>query len=85
MSTPEISRTPPANVLERLRREVNFGCPVEDCGVPYLSWHHFDPPWREKKHHNPDGMIALCAKDASLADAPRWTKEQLREMKKTHL
>lgn len=75
-----ISRKPPKKVLEQLRKEVNFGCPV--CGIPYLTWHHFDPPWHEKPHHNPDGMIALCPTHASLADGGRWTNEQLREMKR---
>ncbi|MDH5795639.1 MAG: hypothetical protein OEZ24_05965 [Candidatus Bathyarchaeota archaeon] len=70
------------HVLEKLRKEVNFGCPVPDCGSPYLTAHHFDPPWNVMKHHNPDGMIALCATHAGLADGGRWTKEQLRDMKR---
>jgi hypothetical protein len=77
-----VSRTPPKEVREILRREVNFGCPVHDCGSPYLTWHHFDPPWREKEHHNPEGMIALCATHAGHADGGKWTKEQLVEMKR---
>ena len=76
-----MDRTPPNKIQEQLRREVNFGCPVQECGVPYLTWHHFDPPWREKEHHNPEGMIALCANHASLADGGRWTKDQLRKLK----
>jgi len=78
-----LNRTPPKRVREKLRREVNFGCPVPGCGIPYLTWHHFDPPWKEKEHHNPEGMIALCAKDAALADGGRWTKQQLRQMKRS--
>lgn len=76
-----MNRTPPKATREILRMEVNFGCPVHGCGVPYLTWHHFDPPWRKKEHHNPKGMIALCAKHAALADGGRWTKQQLRQMK----
>lgn len=78
-----LNRTPPKAIRELLRREVNFGCPVPNCGIPYLMWHHFDPPWEIKEHHNPEGMIALCAKDANLADGGRWTKDQLRQMKKS--
>jgi hypothetical protein len=78
----EISRTPPNSVLEQLRREVNFGCPVEGCGIPYLSWHHFDPPWRERHHHDPEGMIALCLRHAAQADADRWTGDQCIELKR---
>jgi hypothetical protein len=75
------SHTPPKNVRELLRKEVNFGCPVQGCGIPYLTWHHFDPPWRIKEHNNPEGLIALCQTHAGLADGGRWTPDQLREMK----
>lgn len=78
----ELSRTPPTSVREILRREVNFGCPVEGCGEPYLTWHHFDPPWRVKKHHNPEGMIALCLTHAGQADSGTWIDDQLRRMKR---
>jgi peptide deformylase len=47
-----------------------------------LSWHHFDPPWREKQHHNPDGMIALCLQHAKEADQGAFTTQQLKDMKK---
>lgn len=77
-----MNRTPPKNVLEALRKEVNFGCPVTDCGSPYLTGHHFNPTWAEKQHHNPEGMIALCLRCAGLADGGRWTIDQLNEMKR---
>jgi len=82
-----MERTPPANVRRRLREEVGFSCPVEKrgerCGSPYLGYHHFDPPWRIKHHHNPDGMIALCLQHHKEADVGTFTIEQLRELKKT--
>ncbi len=84
------SRKPPASVRRVLRREVGFGCPApsdEDsnvqCGSPYLKWHHFDPPWRENQHFNPEGMIALCNKHADQADGGAYTKEQLRNFKRS--
>lgn len=76
-----MNRTPPAHVLKALREEVNYGCPVPNCGSPFLTWHHFDPPWREQQHHKPEGMIALCAKHAQMADAGVYTKAQLRRYK----
>jgi hypothetical protein len=76
-----MNRTPPLKVREQLRKEVNRGCPVEGCGSPYLVYHHFDPPWSEKHHHNPEGMIALCKQHHSEADGGAWRKGQLREMK----
>jgi hypothetical protein len=72
-----MDRTPPIEVRRKLRKEVGFGCPVPGCGNPYLTWHHFDPPWREFEHHNPAGMIALCQDHHTQADAGAFTKEQL--------
>ena len=74
-----ITRTPPETVVRILRNEVGFACPV--CGSPFLTWHHFDPPWREKKHHNPTGMVALCPEHAAQADGGHWSTEQLRSLK----
>ena len=74
-----LSRTPPESVRHFLRSEVNFGCPIQGCGIPYLTWHHFDPPWNIEEHHNPEGMIALCHTHADLADGKRWTNDQLRQ------
>jgi hypothetical protein len=76
-----MDRNPPISVREQLRKEVHFGCPVSNCGSPYLQYHHFDPSWSEKHHHNPDGMIALCLEHHAQADGGAWTKEQLRHMK----
>lgn len=72
---------PPIGVRRILRREVGFGCPVPGCGSPYLSWHHFDPPWRVREHHEPAGMIALCGKHHDKADVGAYTVEQLRAFK----
>lgn len=77
----EIPRKPPADVRRQLRREVGFGCPVNGCGNPYLEYHHFDPPWHTSPHHNPAGMLALCATHHAKADA--WTAEQCRDLKTT--
>ena len=76
-----MNRTPPIEIRRVLRREIAFGCPAQDCGNPYLEWHHFDPPWRELQHHDPEGMVALCAEHHKKANAGAFTKEQLREMK----
>jgi hypothetical protein len=76
-----MNRTPPLEVRQQLRREVGFGCPVEECGNPYLYWHHFDPPWSERQHHDPTGMIALCAEHHAKADVGAYTTQQLRSLK----
>lgn len=74
-----MNRTPPLEVRKQLRQEVGFGCPI--CGNPYLEWHHFNPPWNKKHHHNAEGMIALCAEHHKKADAGAYTIEQLNNYK----
>jgi hypothetical protein len=77
-----LGRIPPAHVRRMLRVEAGFGCPIPDCGNPYLQWHHFDPPWAHKQHHDPNGMIALCSEHHAKAGAGAFTMEQLREYKR---
>ncbi len=76
-----MNRTPNVDVTRQLRKEVGFGCPVTGCANPYLEWHHFDPPWHVENHHNPEGMIALCAQHHKQADGGAYTKEQLHTLK----
>jgi hypothetical protein len=73
----------PEDVKRTLRREVGFGCPI--CRIPFLKWHHFDPPYRVCPHNNPEGMIALCAEHSDEADNNNWSIEQLRALKKKEL
>ena len=76
-----MNRHPPQKVRKILRQEVRFACPVPDCANPVLTWHHFDPPWCDKQHHNPEGMIALCTSHHPDADGGTWTRSQLRSFK----
>ncbi len=78
---PTASRTPPEWVKQALREEAGFGCPVAGCREPFLTWHHFDPPWHERHHHEPDGMIALCIKHHVMADRGVFSRTQLRAFK----
>jgi hypothetical protein len=77
-----LRREPPAAVRRLLAEEVGFGCPVDGCGSPYLTWHHFDPPWSERHQHDPRGMVALCRDHHPEADAGAFTLEELREFKR---
>jgi len=54
---------------------------VKGCGSPYLTYHHFDPPWHDGHEHAETGMIALCHSHHDKADGGVWTFEQLRGMK----
>jgi hypothetical protein len=80
-----MTRTPPVDVRRTLRREVGFVCPIPGCTNPYLTWHHFDPPWRVREHHEPGGLIALCKDHHSQADEGAFTVDQLRQMKRDGL
>lgn len=72
-----MSRDIPNEVIKQLCAEVNYGCPVPRCGSPFLTWHHFDPPYHVQPHHNPSGMIALCLGHHKMADAGVYSKAQL--------
>lgn len=78
-----LDRKPPAAVRRQLRCEVGFGCPVPGCGKPFLEWHHFDPPWHEREHHDPTGMIALCGEHHKTADRGVFSKGELNAWKKS--
>ena len=78
-----MNRNPPLNIKRILRQEVNYGCPVPNCGSPLLIWHHFDPLWSVKQHHNPEGMIALCTQHHPMADSGVFSSDQLRRFKHT--
>ena len=75
------NRQPNAEMRKILRSEVNFGCPVETCRSPFLSWHHFDPPWNEIKENHAEGIIALCETCHRHADGGSYTKDYLHELK----
>lgn len=77
----QLTRKPPKAVREVLCREVGFRCPVKDCGSPYLTFHHFGPPWRTQPHHNPNGMIALCSNHAAKADGGYYPDDYFQGLK----
>jgi hypothetical protein len=76
-----MDRKPPPKIKQQIRREQGFVCAVPDCDNPYLYYHHFDPMWRERQHHEPEGMIALCGEHHPKADAGAFTRRQLRQYK----
>ena len=78
-----MNRMPPMPVQRALRQEVSFGCPVNGCRKPFLTWHHFDPPWSVRHHHEQKGMIALCLEHHAHADSRAgFTADHLRALKK---
>jgi hypothetical protein len=73
------ARTPPKEVRDRLRREVNFGCPI--CRSPFLTYHHFAPVWELAHTHHEPGMIALCHTHHDFADAGNYPAAYLHNLK----
>lgn len=76
----------PLPIKRKLRQEVNFGCPIKNCGTPYLKYHHFDPTFAKLEKttnptHLPENIIALCAEHEDHADGGKWISEKLREYK----
>jgi len=66
--------------IKILRQEVGFGCPI--CRRPFLTWHHFDPPWHVEQHWRPEGIIALCPICHGNADSGMYSAEELRALKR---
>src|ERR1700733_6020005 len=79
MESEQSKRTPPKDVRDRLRREMNFGCPI--CRSPFLTYHHFDPLWEPAHLHNESGMIALCSEHHNFADGGNYPTDYLRKLK----
>jgi len=76
-----MNRTPPVEVQRILRKENGYKCVIPECEIPYLEYHHFNPPWHLQNHHNPEGMIALCPQHHRQADGGAYTDNQLQEFK----
>lgn len=79
-----MNRYPPQNVIKILRNECIFMCSINGCDVPYLEYHHFDPPWHIENHHNTEGMIVLCPVHHRQADVGAWNIAQLHELKRAN-
>jgi hypothetical protein len=73
------TRTPPKEIRDRLRREVNYGCPI--CRSPFLTYHHFAPTWEPLHIHHEPGMIALCYRCHNFADGGNYTTQYLKDLK----
>jgi hypothetical protein len=51
--------------------------PVDGCGSPYLTWHHF-PPFADVGAHDPERTIAMCWGHHAQADGGAWSHDELR-------
>lgn len=62
----------PEGIRRQLRQEACFGCCY--CGDPILDYHHIIP-WSERKHNEPDHMIALCPTHHRMAGKMSRSKQ----------
>lgn len=53
-----LSRDIPEQIKRQVRQRCGFGCVI--CGGIPIHYHHFDPPFKNAKKHNSDGIITLC-------------------------
>jgi hypothetical protein len=53
-----LSRSIPEEVKRRVRQRCGFGCVV--CGDPFITYEHFNPPFKDAEEHREDGITLLC-------------------------
>ncbi|MEJ5143926.1 hypothetical protein [Sphingobacterium sp. MYb388] len=71
----------PTHVKKAIRKTDGFVCAHPQCDVPYLEYHHFDPPWHVENHNNPAGIIAFCGYHHNFADGGMYSTEQMKQWK----
>jgi len=71
-----LSRNIPNNIKREVRQKCGFGCVV--CGSAIYQYHHFDPPFREAKEHNPNGITLLCGKCHDFFTKSIWSDNKLK-------
>jgi hypothetical protein len=54
-----LSRDIPSPIKREVRKRCGFGCVV--CGSFTYQYHHYNPPFRTARFHNPEGIILLCS------------------------
>ena len=71
-----LSRNIPNIIKREIRQKCGFGCVV--CGSAIYQYHHFDPPFREAKEHNPNGITLLCGKCHDYFTKSIWSDNKLK-------
>ncbi|BAY66961.1 hypothetical protein NIES22_71050 (plasmid) [Calothrix brevissima NIES-22] len=46
------------SIKRAIRKRCGFGCVI--CGNAIVQYHHFAPPFKDAKEHNPEGIALLC-------------------------
>ncbi len=53
-----LKRSIPAEVKREVRKRCGFGCVI--CGNGIDDYEHVDPPFKDAKEHDPNGIALLC-------------------------
>jgi len=53
-----LTRDIPEPIRRSVRQRCGFGCVV--CGDPFITYHHFDPPFKDAPAHRAEGITLLC-------------------------
>ncbi|WP_441000273.1 HNH endonuclease [Fodinibius sp. SL11] len=70
-----LKRDIPASVKREVRQKYGFGCII--CGSAIIEYDHFDPPYREAKEHDPEGITILCPQCHSKVSRGIWSREKV--------
>ncbi len=58
-----------------IRKACYFGCVI--CGQLPYTYEHFDPPFKDAKEHDPEGMALLCGNHQIDTTSGRLSKERI--------
>lgn len=75
-----LSRDIPTAVKRSVLASSDYGC--AECGDILGEFHHFDPPFKDCKDHDADGIIYLCRTHHGLAELGLISKETIKYLKK---
>lgn len=68
-----LPRNIPADVRRLIRQKSKFSCVV--CRAPFCTYEHFDPPFKDARVHDPEGICLLCPSCQADTTAGRLSKE----------
>jgi hypothetical protein len=65
----------PAEVRRLVRRECGYGCVI--CGLAFVTYEHFDPPFEEATEHKPEGIALLCWACHHKKSSRMWSPQKV--------
>lgn len=72
-----LSREIPPEVELQVRIRCGFGCVV--CGCLPCQCHHFNPPFKDARYHDPNGITLLCDKHHGEVNRGLLSNSQVEE------